>query len=85
MPGEVLEIANRLLPHIAPDVPPATSVRAGADALTFARRGASPRSSPLLAVQGSIGVIVADAPAPAVLAELAAWGAELLRRPTTRG
>ncbi|MDQ2795724.1 MAG: AAA family ATPase, partial [Actinomycetota bacterium] len=40
VPGEVLEIANRLLPHIAPDVPPATSVRHGSDALRITHDGA---------------------------------------------
>src|SRR3984957_6881338 len=36
VPAEVLEVANRLLPHIAVGVPPATSIRAGIDAMRFA-------------------------------------------------
>ena len=71
VPGEVLDLANRLLPHIAADVPPATSVRQGADALGFAPRAALvDEARTCLAVEGSIGVIVPDAQAGAVLAEL---------------
>ncbi|HEY7048357.1 MAG TPA: AAA family ATPase, partial [Jatrophihabitantaceae bacterium] len=72
VPGEVLEVANRLLPHIA-DVPPATSVRQGMDALAFTDDllGAVQRS---LNVEGSIGVIVPDARVEATLRELATAG-----------
>jgi len=72
VPGEVLEVANRLLPHIA-DVPPATSVRQGTDALAFTDDlvGAVERS---LNVEGSIGVIVPDARVEAILRDLAAGG-----------
>jgi DNA helicase IV len=73
VPGEVLELANRLLPHIATDVPPATSVRQGAGALRFAARSALvDEVRACLAVEGSVGVIVADAAAGVVLAELRA-------------
>lgn len=73
VPGEVLEIANRLLPYIAPDVPPASSVRADAQALTYTDDliGAVARC---LQVAGSIAVIVADARAERILATLAAAG-----------
>ena len=75
VPGEVLQIANRLLPHIAPDVPPASSVRQGDDALTYGRDLlAAVRTA--LDVEGSIGVICPDARAAAVVAELAAAGVE---------
>lgn len=77
VPGEVLDLANRLLPHIAADVPPATSVRQGESALGFATRGrlvAEVESA--AAAPGSIGVIVADAAAGAVLAELRAAGVD---------
>lgn len=73
VPGEVLDLANRLLPHIAVDVPPATSVRQGDGALRFAARAAlltEVRSA--VAAPGSVGVIVPDATAAAVLAELRA-------------
>jgi DNA helicase IV len=71
VPGEVLELANRLLPYIAENVPPATSVRQGDGALAFAgRRALVDEVRTCLAVEGSIGVIVPDAQAGAVLAEL---------------
>jgi DNA helicase IV len=68
VPGEVLEVANRLLPYIA-DVPPAMSIRQGMDALSYtsdlveAVRAA-------LDVEGSIGVIVPDARVQGTLDEL---------------
>ena len=60
VPGEVLAVANRLLPHIAPEVPPATSVRAGEDALTYQADVVSAVQR-CLKVEGSIAVIVPDA------------------------
>ncbi len=73
VPGEVLEVANRLLPHIAAEVPPASSVRAGADALRYGSDLlAAVRRC--LAAEGSIAVIVPDARVPGVLAELEAAG-----------
>jgi DNA helicase IV len=75
VPGEVLEIANRLLPHVAADVPPATSIRQGTDALRYVpgdqlvdtvRR--------YLDVEGSVGVIVPDARADEILQALLAAG-----------
>jgi DNA helicase IV len=77
VPGEVLELANRLLPHIAADVPPATSVRPGEGALGFAPRPAlADEVRSCLAVEGSIGVIVPDAAAATVLRELRAAGVD---------
>ncbi len=79
VPGEVLELANRLLPHIAAEVPPATSIRAGRDALAY-----RPRAELLAAVrdclaeEGSVGVIVRDVDVAAMLLELAEVGAEHL-------
>jgi DNA helicase IV len=71
VPGEVLELANRLLPHIAADVPPATSIRPGVGALGFAaRRSLVTAVRSCLEVDGSVGVIVPDAAAATVLAEL---------------
>jgi len=73
VPGEVLAVANRLLPHIAPDVPPATSIRAGSGALGFAARASLvDQVRACLAADGSVGVIVPDAAAAPVLAELRA-------------
>jgi DNA helicase IV len=75
VPSEVLDLANRLLPHIARDVPPATSVRHSVDALAFApgtELVAQVRDC--LAVEGSVGVIVPDARLAGVLAGLRAAG-----------
>jgi DNA helicase IV len=75
VPGEVLDLANRLLPHIAADVPPATSVRQGPGSLSFASRPELVAEvATALAVEGSVGVIVADAAARQLLAELRAAG-----------
>jgi DNA helicase IV len=75
VPGTVLQLANRLLPHIAPGLAPASSVRAGTDALRFAPAGdLAPETRRALAAAGSVGVIVPDARASAVLAELTRAG-----------
>ncbi len=73
VPGEVLAIANRLLPHIAPDVPPASSVRAGGDALSHWAELIGAVNS-CLRVEGSIAVIAPDGRVTGVLGELAAAG-----------
>ncbi|HEX2904536.1 MAG TPA: AAA family ATPase [Jatrophihabitans sp.] len=73
VPGEVLAIANRLLPHIAAEVPPATSVRAGEDALTYTDDVPSAVRR-CLAVEGSIAVIVPDARLAEVAEQLAGAG-----------
>jgi hypothetical protein len=73
VPGEVLAMANRLLPHIAPDVPPASSVRAGTDALTLTGDLIGAVLACLRA-EGSIAVIVGDQAVPAVLDQLAGAG-----------
>jgi DNA helicase IV len=75
VPGEVLELANRLLPHVAVDVAPATSVRQGAGELRFAARSTLVDAvRECLAVEGSVGVIVPDASADPVLTELRGAG-----------
>ncbi len=76
VPGAVLALANRLLPHIAPDVPPATSVRTGEDALGFAARAELTEQVRvcLAEVPGSLAVVAADGEADAVGAELTAAG-----------
>ncbi len=75
VPGEVIELANRLLPHIATGVPPGTAVRSGESALRFAPASALTETvTELTAIEGSIGVIVPDARADVVLAELRASG-----------
>jgi superfamily I DNA/RNA helicase len=75
VPEAVLEVANRLLPHIASGVPPATSVRQGADALHFGPLGGlADEVRRCLAVEGSVGVIVPDDRASDVLRSLTAAG-----------
>lgn len=84
VPGEVVELANRLLPLIAPTLPSSTAIRAGHGALTYRPRAeleAAVRSCLSGAggpVEGSVGVIVADGQSAAILAELAGLGAEEL-------
>ncbi|SHG24555.1 DNA helicase IV [Jatrophihabitans endophyticus] len=75
VPGEVLAVANRLLPHIAPGVPPATSVRQGEDAFRLVPGGTvAAEVRDCLAAPGSVGVIVPDARASAALEDLQAAG-----------
>jgi hypothetical protein len=66
VPGEVLDFANRLLPAIAPGLPPATSLRSDPGALTV--RPVASLAGPLADVvtelrtaPGSIGVVCPDA------------------------
>ena len=76
VPGEVLAVANRLLPHIAPDVPAASSVRAGGEALRMTGDLVAAVTDCLRA-EGSIAVIVADAQLEQVSRRLAAAGIEV--------
>lgn len=79
VPRQVLELANRLLPHIAAGVPAATSVRSGRDALRFGPRAdLAAVVATELDVPGSIGVLVPDALVAQTLTELAGFGAEPL-------
>jgi DNA helicase IV len=79
VPGEVLDFANRLLPLIAPDLPPATAIRSEPGALTV--RPVAALVGPLVevvdelrAVPGSIGVVCADAAVAEVVGLLTASG-----------
>ena len=86
VPGEVLQVANRLLPHIAAGVPPASSIRSGEQALTYGTDLLEALRR-CLAAEGSIAVIVPDLRAPDVLAELTEAGvaaAGLDREPAER-
>jgi DNA helicase IV len=76
VPGEVIDLANRLLPHVAVGVPAGTAVRAGVDALRFGPASAlAAEVQRCMAVEGSVGVIVPDAVVPSVLTTLASLGA----------
>ena len=75
VPGEVLELANRLLPSVAADVPPARSVRQGDDAVRFTGLAtATGELARLLEHEGSVGVLVADDDAEHWLATVRAAG-----------
>jgi DNA helicase IV len=71
VPGEVIEYAARLLPHIAPDLEPPTSVRRSRGELTFSD-GAVAEAVGQVAERGagSIGLIVPDALVAAVERDL---------------
>jgi DNA helicase IV len=75
VPGEVLSVANRLLPHIAPEVPAASSVRAGDGALTVTGDLLAAVTGCLRA-EGSIAVIVPDARLDDIRRQLAEAGIE---------
>jgi DNA helicase IV len=79
VPSEVLDYANRLLPLIAPGLPPATAIRSEPGSLRVRSVGAL--AGPLVevvgelaAVPGSIGVVCADAAVAEVLGLLTAAG-----------
>ncbi|MGY1833283.1 HelD family protein [Geodermatophilus sp. SYSU D01180] len=79
VPGDVLDYANRLLPAIAPGLPPATAVRREPGALAV--RPVADLAGPLAEVvadlaagPGSVGVVCADAAVPEVARLLAAAG-----------
>src|SRR4051794_11595393 len=79
VPGEVLDYANRLLPAIAPGLPPATAVRREPGSLSV--RPVASLAGPvrdvvgeLAAGEGSIGVVCADADVAEVVRLLADAG-----------
>jgi DNA helicase IV len=79
VPGEVLDYANRLLPVIAPDLPPATAVRSepGSLSVRLVRTLAGPLTevvAELQATPGSIGIVCPDAAVGEVVALLTAAG-----------
>ncbi|HVF20768.1 MAG TPA: AAA family ATPase [Mycobacteriales bacterium] len=79
VPQEVLDFANRLVPHIAPAVEPATSVRRGAGSLRVrpsddAVTTVAEVVRELLSDEGSIGVVAADGSIGAVREALVVAG-----------
>jgi hypothetical protein len=75
VPGEVIEYAARLLPHIAPDLAPPTSVRRSRGDLRLVPTGpVVVLVAEVLPREGSVGVIVPDAMVDAVAADLRAAG-----------
>jgi DNA helicase IV len=82
VPAQVVDLANRLLPHLAVDVPPAHSLRPDG---TLRLRPATAEDLPAHVVsavrealtrEGSIGVVAADADVPALRTALSAAGLE---------
>ncbi len=83
VPRQIIDYASRLLPHVAPGLAPATSVREAAGALHI--RSSTPAAKQLAAAliegcraaldqPGSVGVICADGRAPAVTRTLTGAG-----------
>ncbi|MCZ2827677.1 AAA family ATPase [Modestobacter sp. VKM Ac-2986] len=82
VPGEVLDLANRLLPTIAPGLGAATAVRRDPGALQLRPVGtlAGPLAAvvaELAATEGSTGVVCADAAVPELVAMLTAAGLDV--------
>ncbi len=81
VPAEILELANRLLDVIAPELPRTTSARTAVDAVTLAPAAdvVATAAAVVAAVpeeQGSVGVIVADAEVGRLRRGLAGKGIE---------
>jgi DNA helicase IV len=72
VPAEVVELANRLLPHVAVDVPPSSSVRGGdRAALSYGPAGGLVDAvRRCLAVEGSVAVIAPGALVDSVVTDL---------------
>jgi DNA helicase IV len=71
VPADVIALANRLLPHLATGLEPATSVRSAAGGLRVravaeSATAAAQETAQALAEEGSVGVIAADAEVAAV-------------------
>ena len=86
VPRQIIDYASRLLPHIAPELVPPTSVRRSPGALSV--RQVAPADlfgavvaacDEALAELGSIGLIAADAQVPELAGRLAAAGLEFVR------
>jgi DNA helicase IV len=85
VPREIIAYASRLLPAIAPELTPATSVRESAGALSVRRVAAGDLDAAVvgacrasLAHEGSIGLIAAEPRVPALAAALTAAGLPFL-------
>ncbi|UGQ14810.1 AAA family ATPase [Yinghuangia sp. ASG 101] len=77
VPREILDFASRLLPHIAPGLAPASSVREAPGSLALhavhpqaVDNSAVARARELLSREGSVGLIAADAAVPGLAAAL---------------
>lgn len=77
VPREILDFASRLLPHIAPGLAPASSVREAPGSLAVRTvdpqavdKAAAAEAADLLKLEGSVGLIAADAQIPALASAL---------------
>ena len=82
VPTQILELANRLLPSVAPDLPPAESVRRSPGSLVVTPAmdldaAVVEAVQSVLAEEGSVGVICADASVSGIRAALTAAGIAL--------
>jgi DNA helicase IV len=84
VPREIIAFANRLLPHIAPGVAAAVSVRTAPGSLVVQRVGPDALAGAVVgatldatAVEGSVAVVAEDAQAGRVLARLRRAGLEV--------
>lgn len=79
VPRDIIDFASTLLPHIAPDLTPPTSLRAGGNSLTITETPDTAQAAVEAVVQassspGSVGVIVADGHVPTISSALTAAG-----------
>jgi DNA helicase IV len=86
VPRQIIDYASRLLPHIAPELAPPTSVRRSPGALSVRAVPAAELFGAALAAceealgePGSIGLITADAQVPELAGRLTAAGLEFVR------
>ena len=81
VPGEVIEYAARLLPHIAPDLAPPTSVRRSRGELRVLDTGTLLATvTEALTREGSVGLIVPDSLLDATVAQVASLPHAVLGR-----
>jgi len=74
VPADVIELAARLLPSIAPGLEPPTAVRRARGRLTLTAAPLDDVLAGVTGLEGSVGLIVPDAAVPAVRTTLAAEG-----------
>src|SRR5439155_9649417 len=74
VPAAVVALANRLLPALGVDVPPATSLRRDGSLDIVGNVDLAATVTEALTHEGSIGIIAADAAVPALSAALHAAG-----------
>ncbi|MBE1878158.1 AAA family ATPase [Myceligenerans sp. TRM 65318] len=74
VPGDVIDFAARLLPHVAPDLAPPVAVRRSRGRLTLTTEELGPIVAGLAGAEGSVGVIVPDGGLAAARGDLTGAG-----------